>query len=66
MVYANSADPDQTAPKEQSDQGLHSLPFHQVFRETTAKNKAKFSPYAILLDTLVYEILGPLPYCKNN
>ena len=27
MAYANSADPDQTAPKEQSDQGLHCLPF---------------------------------------
>ena len=24
---ANSADPDQTAPQEQSDQGLHCLPF---------------------------------------
>ena len=24
----NSADPDQTAPKEQSDQGLHCLPVH--------------------------------------
>ena len=28
MAYTNSADPDQTAPKEQSDQGLHCLPFH--------------------------------------
>ena len=29
---ANSADPDQTAPKEQSDQGLHCLPLSpQVF-----------------------------------
>ena len=28
MAYANSADPDQTAPKEQSDQGLHCVPFH--------------------------------------
>ena len=27
MVYANSADPDQTTPKEQSDLGLHCLPF---------------------------------------
>ena len=25
--WANSVDPDQTAPKEQSDQGLHCLPF---------------------------------------
>ena len=28
MTYANSADPDQTAPEEQSDQGLHCLQFH--------------------------------------
>ena len=28
MAYANSVDPDQTAPQEQSDQGLHCLPFH--------------------------------------
>ena len=28
MAYANSVDPDQTALKEQSDQGLHCLPFH--------------------------------------
>ena len=31
-AWANSADPDQTAPRglleEQSDQGLHCLPFH--------------------------------------
>ena len=29
---ANGADPDQTAPKEQSDQGLHCLlrPLHQI------------------------------------
>ena len=26
-VYANSVDPDQTAPEEQSDQGLLCLPF---------------------------------------
>ena len=28
MTYANSTDPDQTAPVLQSDQGLHCLPFH--------------------------------------
>ena len=28
MTDANSVDPDQTAPEEQSDQGLHCLPFH--------------------------------------
>ena len=27
QIWANSADPDQTAPEEQSDQGLHCLPF---------------------------------------
>ena len=30
MACANSVDSDQTAP-EQSDQGLHCLPIHQVF-----------------------------------
>ena len=28
MACANSADQDQTAPEEQSDQGLQSLPLH--------------------------------------
>ena len=28
MAYANNADSDQTAPKEQSDLGLHCLPCH--------------------------------------
>ena len=41
MAYTNSADPDQTAPKEQSDQGLHCLPFPQVFYEGNTQ-KAKF------------------------
>ena len=27
-MYANNADSDQTAYEEQSDQGLHYLPFH--------------------------------------
>ena len=35
MAYANSADPDQTAP-EGAVQGLHCLPFNRVFQETTA------------------------------
>ena len=30
-TLTNSADPDQTAPKEQSDLGLHCLPFHPSF-----------------------------------
>ena len=32
MAYANSVDPNQTA----LDQGLHCLPFHYVFQETSA------------------------------
>ena len=35
MTYANSADPDQIAP----DQGLHCLPFHQVFFRKQMHNK---------------------------
>ena len=35
-LKANTEDPDQTAPKEQSDQGLQYLPFHQVFYEKSA------------------------------
>ena len=31
MTYANSTDPDQTAPVEKSDQGQHNLSFHLVF-----------------------------------
>ena len=31
MMYANSVNPDQTAPLEQSDQGLLCLTFHYVF-----------------------------------
>ena len=33
IVYANSADPDETAP---SHQGLHCLPLHKVFLKTSA------------------------------
>ena len=36
VAYTNSADSDQTAPEGASDQGQHCLPFHQVFKETTA------------------------------
>ena len=35
-AYANSADPDQTAP---SDQGLHCLPFHSLFQEEKKLHK---------------------------
>ena len=33
-TFANSVDPDHTAPKEQSDQGLHCLPYHQLILGT--------------------------------
>ena len=31
MTYANSADPYQTAPEGESDQGLHCLLFHHLY-----------------------------------
>ena len=31
-MLPNSTDPDQTAPKEQSDQGLHCLLLHLLFK----------------------------------
>ena len=34
QVLANSVDPDQTAPKEQSDRGLCFMPFHLHFLDT--------------------------------
>ena len=33
MAYAHSADLDQTAPEEQSDLGLHCLPFHLIHKK---------------------------------
>ena len=41
-TYANSADPDQTAPSgavEQSDQGLHCLPFTEYFKQQVHKKQ---------------------------
>ena len=35
----NIADPDQTAPKEQSDQGLHRLPFYLYLWDTSVHCK---------------------------
>ena len=34
-AYANSADPDQTAPKEQFDLHLHCLQFNQIISDTS-------------------------------
>ena len=40
QAWANSADPDQTAPKEQSDQGLHCLPFRLQLLDASPNGKA--------------------------
>ena len=40
QVCANSVDPDQTAPEEQSDQGLHCLLFHVDILHTLLNRKA--------------------------
>ena len=42
QVEPNSADPDQTAPREQSDQGLHCLLFHLLLFEEIHKGLAFF------------------------
>ena len=42
QVYANSADPDQTAPKEQSDQCVHCLQFHLHLLDALLYGKAIF------------------------
>ena len=42
MTYANIAEPDQTAAKEQSNESLHLLPFYKVIWEPTAL-KVQFS-----------------------
>ena len=39
MAYANSADPDQTTPEKQSDQSLHCLSFHYVFKKQLHKKQ---------------------------
>ena len=41
QVWANSADPDQTAPEEQPDQGLHCLPFCLNFFDVLLYGKSK-------------------------
>ena len=56
MAYANSADPDQTAHKEQSDQGLHCLPFHYFKKQLHKKQNLCQKVW-----NKVFEILGHLP-----
>ena len=38
-TLANSVDPDQTAPKEQFDLGLHCLPFNLYFLDTLSRSQ---------------------------
>ena len=51
MAYANSADPDQTAPEgavqEQSDQGLQNLPFHYFKKQLHKKQNLGQKKYDI-------------------
>ena len=42
QIWANSIDPDQTVPQEQSDRGLHCLSFHLHISEDFY---GKFQPY---------------------
>ena len=39
--WTNSENPDQTAPKEQFDQGLHFLPFCQLLLNTSLRSQMK-------------------------
>ena len=59
MTYANSADPDQTAPQGAVRSGLHCLPFHYVLWETTALT-AKFRLKKVW--NKVFEILRHLSF----
>ena len=44
-ICANSADPDQTAPKEQFDLGLHCLPLHQNISDTLLGTQMTFANF---------------------
>ena len=66
MAYENGAEPDQTAEfaleymrgklMEQSDQGLHCLPFHKLFLRNNSIKKIGQK-----VCNKVFEILGDLP-----
>ena len=66
LVYANSADPDQTAPEgtlirlllKESDQGLHCLPFNQMLCETTALKICKDSVQTFETFTIILNVLN--------
>ena len=60
MAYENSADQIRLL-QEQSDQGLHCLPFDLVIYVTAAKKK-KSRICAKKVSTQVFKILGHLPY----
>ena len=48
QVWANSVDPDQTAPNQQSDWGLHCLPFHLHRPRSDWRNRFGSALFAIL------------------
>ena len=52
----NIADPDQTAPKEQSDKGLHRLPFYLYLWDTSVH--CKTSRLALRLCVNVCVVVG--------
>ena len=61
MAFANSADKIRLFLKEQFDQGLHSLPFYEVFQKQYHKNLVQ-KKYG----TQQLKILGHLPYLESR
>ena len=55
QVCANSEDPDQTSPEEQSDQGLYCLPFHLHLSEALVCGKSTL--LAIFLAIKIFQNL---------
>ena len=56
----NSAGPHQTAPKEQSDQGLHCLPFHLHLVDALLHCESKFFTFygnGNYFDVTIFSIL---------
>ena len=74
QAWANSADSDQTAPKEQSDQGLHCLQFPLHLLDALLYGKTILFIFRVITANFrVSEIIGVLRYCiqlrekiKNN
>ena len=63
QVWANSVDPDQIAPEEQSDQGLHCLPFVCIFWVHYSVIKPNCSTFKTAI-FWVSQLLGFLRYIK--